>query len=105
MDEPFSGIDIFSREQITDVFTSHLVEDRGVLITTHEIHDIEHLIDKVVLLDQGRSDEAVLCGGDAFQGRQVCCRCHERGVSGMNRYGKLLNWEIVDLANFMVDYW
>lgn len=54
MDEPFSGIDIFSREQITDVFTSHLVEDRGVLITTHEIHDIEHLIDKVVLLDQGR---------------------------------------------------
>src|SRR5699024_1317417 len=28
MDEPFSGIDIFSREQIADIFTSHLVEDR-----------------------------------------------------------------------------
>jgi ABC-2 type transport system ATP-binding protein len=54
MDEPFSGIDMFSREQITAVFTSHLMEDRGVLITTHEIHDIEHLIDKVILLDQGR---------------------------------------------------
>lgn len=53
MDEPFSGIDIFSREQIADVFTSHLVEDRGVIITTHEINDIEHLIDKVVLLDDG----------------------------------------------------
>ncbi|WP_087974436.1 ABC transporter ATP-binding protein [Oceanobacillus rekensis] len=53
MDEPFSGIDIFSREQIADVFTSHLVEDRGVIITTHEINDIEHLIDKVVLLDNG----------------------------------------------------
>lgn len=53
MDEPFSGIDIFSREQIADVFTSHLVEDRGVLITTHEINDIEHLIDKAVLLDDG----------------------------------------------------
>ncbi|RLL42035.1 ABC transporter ATP-binding protein [Oceanobacillus piezotolerans] len=53
MDEPFSGIDIFSREQIADVFTSHLVEDRGVIITTHEINDIEHLIDKVVLLDEG----------------------------------------------------
>jgi len=45
MDEPFSGIDLFSREQITNVFTSHLIEDRGVLITTHEIKDIEHLID------------------------------------------------------------
>lgn len=53
MDEPFSGIDIFSREQIADVFTSHLVEDRGVLITTHEISDIEHLVDQVVLLDEG----------------------------------------------------
>jgi ABC-2 type transport system ATP-binding protein len=54
MDEPFSGIDIFSREQISNVFTTHLIEDRGVIITTHEIQDIEHLIDKVVLLDQGR---------------------------------------------------
>ena len=53
MDEPFSGIDMFSREQIANVFTSHLVEDRGVLITTHEIGDIEHLIDKAILLDQG----------------------------------------------------
>lgn len=53
MDEPFSGIDIFSREQIADVFSSHLVEDRGVIITTHEIGDIEHLIDKAVLLDDG----------------------------------------------------
>ncbi|NBJ68055.1 MULTISPECIES: ABC transporter ATP-binding protein [Clostridia] len=53
MDEPFSGIDMFSREQIADVFTSHLIEDRGVIITTHEIGDIEHLIDKVVLLDDG----------------------------------------------------
>lgn len=53
MDEPFSGIDIFTREQITDVFTSRLVEDRGVLITTHEVHDIEHIIDEVILLDDG----------------------------------------------------
>ncbi|MFD2044254.1 ATP-binding cassette domain-containing protein [Ornithinibacillus salinisoli] len=53
MDEPFSGIDIFSREQIAEVFTSHLIEDRGVIITTHEINDIEHLIDKVILLDEG----------------------------------------------------
>lgn len=53
MDEPFSGIDIFSREKIAEVFTSHLIENRGVIITTHEIQDIEHLIDKVVLIDEG----------------------------------------------------
>lgn len=54
MDEPFSGIDIFSREQIASVFASNLVENRGVLITTHEISDIEHLIDKAVLIENGK---------------------------------------------------
>lgn len=53
MDEPFSGIDMFSREEIANVFTSHLIENRAVIITTHEVGDIEHLIDKVVLLDDG----------------------------------------------------
>lgn len=53
MDEPFSGIDLFSREQIASVFTSHLIENRGVLITTHEIQDIEMLIDKAILIDDG----------------------------------------------------
>lgn len=53
MDEPFSGIDVFTREQIAEVFTSYLVEDKGVLITTHEIHEIEFLVDRVILMDDG----------------------------------------------------
>ncbi|MCW6660795.1 ABC transporter ATP-binding protein [Aerococcaceae bacterium NML201209] len=54
MDEPFSGIDILSREQIAQVFTTKLVEGKGVLLSTHEINEIEHLIDRVVLLQDGR---------------------------------------------------
>lgn len=54
MDEPFSGIDIFSREQIAEVFTSHLIEGRGVILTTHEISEVEHLIDRAVLIDEGK---------------------------------------------------
>lgn len=53
MDEPFSGIDVFSREQILQVFSSHLIENRGVLITTHEIYEIENIIDQAVILDYG----------------------------------------------------
>ncbi len=30
------------------------MESRGVLITTHEIEDIEYLIDKAVMLNNGR---------------------------------------------------
>lgn len=54
MDEPFSGIDIFTREQINEVFTSYLVKNRGVFITTHEINEIENIVDRVVLLEEGR---------------------------------------------------
>jgi len=53
MDEPFSGIDMFSKELITEVFSSELMGERGVLLTTHEINDMEYLIDKAVLLQDG----------------------------------------------------
>lgn len=61
MDEPFSGIDMFSREQIAGVFTSELIEARGVIITTHEINDIEYLIDKAVLLQHGKVEREFYC--------------------------------------------
>ena len=54
MDEPFSGIDIFTGEQISDVFTSYLVENKGVLITTHEINEIEYIVDRAILMDEGK---------------------------------------------------
>ncbi|WP_152396924.1 ATP-binding cassette domain-containing protein [Paenibacillus guangzhouensis] len=61
MDEPFSGIDMFSREIIAEVFTTDLIEDRGVLLTTHEIEDMEHLIDQAVLLQNGKVQIAFDC--------------------------------------------
>jgi len=54
MDEPFSGIDIFSREQIVQLFTSDLLEGIGVILTSHEIEDIEYIVDKAILLDEGK---------------------------------------------------
>ncbi|MBD2871360.1 ATP-binding cassette domain-containing protein [Paenibacillus arenilitoris] len=61
MDEPFAGIDLFSREAITEVFTSELIEGRGVLFTTHEIGEMEHLIDRAVLLQGGKVERAFDC--------------------------------------------
>ncbi|MBB6636954.1 ABC transporter ATP-binding protein [Cohnella thailandensis] len=53
MDEPFSGIDLFSRERIAELFSGDMIDGRGVLLTTHEVGDIEHLIDKAVILNKG----------------------------------------------------
>ena len=54
MDEPFSGIDAISREHIVQVFTHRLIENRGVLITSHELNDIEFLIDQAIIINEGR---------------------------------------------------
>lgn len=61
MDEPLSGIDVFSRETVASVFSSEWLEGRGVLLTTHEIAEMEHLIDHAVLLKGGRAVRSFDC--------------------------------------------
>ncbi|MGL4821092.1 MAG: ATP-binding cassette domain-containing protein [Bacilli bacterium] len=55
LDEPFSGIDVFSREQIIQFLASdYLDANQGVILTTHEIGEIEHFADRVLLLKDNR---------------------------------------------------
>jgi len=54
LDEPVAGIDLFTKEQIAWIFSSHYMEGRGILMTTHEIAEVEHLIDRVVFLQDGK---------------------------------------------------
>lgn len=56
LDEPFSGIDVISRDRIVGGLIDHIGERREqtVLISTHEIYDAESLFDYAVFLDQGR---------------------------------------------------
>jgi ABC-2 type transport system ATP-binding protein len=59
LDEPFSGVDMFSREDIAAVFSSEMVEGRGIILTTHEIKEVEHLLDYVVNAGSWTNYEAV----------------------------------------------
>ncbi len=53
MDEPFSGIDIFTREDILKSLINYIDEERGILLTTHEILEIDGVADRVLLLNEG----------------------------------------------------
>ncbi|GGE56887.1 ABC transporter ATP-binding protein [Pullulanibacillus camelliae] len=56
LDEPFSGIDVLSREQIIEGIIDYLHErEQTILISTHEIHEIEGLFDFTVLMDKGKA--------------------------------------------------
>lgn len=54
LDEPFSGIDIFKREEFLGVMTKYISDEQSIVLTTHEISEIEMLADDVVLIDEGK---------------------------------------------------
>lgn len=54
LDEPTNGLDIPSKSQFRKVMASALSEDRLFLISTHQVRDMEYLIDPVIIIDDGK---------------------------------------------------
>jgi ABC-2 type transport system ATP-binding protein len=54
MDEPTNGLDIPSKTQFRRMLASVAAEDRCIVISTHQVRDVENLIDAVVVLDNGQ---------------------------------------------------
>jgi ABC-2 type transport system ATP-binding protein len=52
MDEPTHGLDIPSKSQFRKVIARHMTEDRTVVVSTHQVHDVEQMLDHIVMLDQ-----------------------------------------------------
>lgn len=58
LDEPLSGVDPATRDQILDTILTNYREDASVLLSTHLINDVEQIFDDIILLDYGRMLEA-----------------------------------------------
>lgn len=54
MDEPTNGLDIPSKHIFRKVLANSIHEDRSFIISTHQVKDIESLIDVVTILDEGK---------------------------------------------------
>ena len=52
MDEPTNGLDIPSKSQFRKVVAQYMDDDRLVIISTHQVHDVEQLLDHILVLDQ-----------------------------------------------------
>ncbi|MDF1678788.1 MAG: ABC transporter ATP-binding protein [Legionellaceae bacterium] len=53
-DEPTNALDIPSKQQLRKLLAEHAHASRAFVISTHQIKDIEYLIDEVVILDEGQ---------------------------------------------------
>jgi ABC-2 type transport system ATP-binding protein len=54
LDEPTNGMDIPSKTQFRKLISSVFTKDRMLLISTHQVRDLDNLIDRVVIIDNGR---------------------------------------------------
>ncbi len=67
LDEPFSGIDIFKREEFIGIMAKYMRDEQSIVITTHEIAEIETIVDEVILIDNGK----LVCEFNAEEIREI----------------------------------
>ena len=51
MDEPSNGLDIPSKSQFRKVIASGMSDDKAVIISTHQVRDIDSLLDHVLIME------------------------------------------------------
>ena len=54
LDEPTNGLDIPSKSQFRKLIAAALTDEKTILISTHQIRDLDNLIDDVIILDDGQ---------------------------------------------------
>ena len=52
MDEPTNGLDIPSKSQFRKVVARFMTEERTLIISTHQVHDVVSLLDHILILNQ-----------------------------------------------------
>ena len=53
MDEPTNGMDIPSKSTFRKVVASAITDDKAFIISTHQVRDLQNVIDAVLVLDRG----------------------------------------------------
>ena len=54
MDEPTNGLDIPSKSLFRKVIAANLSNDSTLIISTHQVHDIEQLLDHILILNNSK---------------------------------------------------
>lgn len=52
LDEPTNGLDIPSKAQFRKAVTRYTEEDSTIIISTHQVRDLENVIDPIIILDR-----------------------------------------------------
>jgi len=53
LDEPTNGLDIPSKSQFRKLTAEAMTDERTFIISTHQVRDMENLIDPIIIIDEG----------------------------------------------------
>lgn len=54
MDEPTNGLDISSKRNFTKALAECMTDDKTIIISTHQVHDLDRILDHVVIMDNDK---------------------------------------------------
>lgn len=62
MDEPTNGLDIMAKSQFRKFIASGMSDERTIVISTHQVRDIDNVLDHVVIMNNSRVllDESIV---------------------------------------------
>jgi UDP-3-O-[3-hydroxymyristoyl] glucosamine N-acyltransferase LpxD len=113
MDEPTNGLDIASKKQFRKVIASNMTDERTIVIATHQVHDVEQLLDHILIISEdgmqlnasvaditdkyvfevrpsGQLDDTIIyAGAKIYEGVEIGRRCilHAGCVVGSDGFG------------------
>jgi len=54
MDEPTNGLDIPGKESFRRFIAGSMTDERAIVISTHQVHDVDRLLDHVIIMDDSK---------------------------------------------------
>lgn len=55
MDEPTNGLDIPGKSQFKKSIVSNMTDDRAIIISTHQVQDVDKLIEQIIILENNET--------------------------------------------------
>lgn len=55
VDEPFSGLDPVNTKMVKDILRDLRDQGAAIIMSTHQMHQVEELCDRILLIDQGQA--------------------------------------------------
>ena len=92
LDEPLSGLDPLGRREVTQLLVDLARAGRGIVVSSHILHEIEQLTHTILLMHRNR----VLAQGDIPQIRALI-DAHPHRIAITTRQARALAKELLDL--------